>query len=85
MKNQSTYPLRLPRSVKAEVERRAKQTASASTSSSRPRLPRSWPPWVPRSFLPSGEERADFYRFRPAHAAQRRRGSGARRYGRLSR
>jgi HicB family len=24
MKNQSTYPLRLPRSVKAEVERRAK-------------------------------------------------------------
>jgi hypothetical protein len=25
MKNQSTYPLRLPRSVKAEVERRAKQ------------------------------------------------------------
>jgi hypothetical protein len=25
MKNPSTYPLRLPRSVKAEVERRAKQ------------------------------------------------------------
>jgi hypothetical protein len=25
MNNQSTYPLRLPRSVKAEVERRAKQ------------------------------------------------------------
>ena len=25
MKNQSTYPLRLPRSVKAEVERRAKE------------------------------------------------------------
>jgi hypothetical protein len=25
MKNQSTYPLRLPRSVKAEVERRARQ------------------------------------------------------------
>ena len=25
MKNYSTYPLRLPRSVKAEVERRAKQ------------------------------------------------------------
>jgi len=25
MKNQSTYPLRLPRSVKAEVERRAKR------------------------------------------------------------
>ena len=25
MKNQSTYPLRLPRAVKAEVERRAKQ------------------------------------------------------------
>jgi hypothetical protein len=25
MKNQSTYPLRVPRSVKAEVERRAKQ------------------------------------------------------------
>jgi hypothetical protein len=25
MKNQSTYPLRLPRSVKVEVERRAKQ------------------------------------------------------------
>ncbi len=25
MKSQSTYPLRLPRSVKAEVERRAKQ------------------------------------------------------------
>lgn len=25
MSNQSTYPLRLPRSVKAEVERRAKQ------------------------------------------------------------
>jgi post-segregation antitoxin (ccd killing protein) len=25
MKNQSTYPLRLPRSVKAEVKRRAKQ------------------------------------------------------------
>jgi HicB family len=25
MKNQSAYPLRLPRSVKAEVERRAKQ------------------------------------------------------------
>ena len=24
MKNQSTYPLRLPRSIKAEVERRAK-------------------------------------------------------------
>ena len=27
MKNRSTYPLRLPRSVKAEVERRAKQDA----------------------------------------------------------
>lgn len=25
MKNQSTYPLRLPRSVKAEVERRARE------------------------------------------------------------
>jgi hypothetical protein len=29
MKNQSTYPLRLPRSVKAEVERRAKQDGTS--------------------------------------------------------
>ena len=29
MKNQSTYPLRLPRSIKAEVERRAKQEGTS--------------------------------------------------------
>jgi HicB family len=29
MKNQSTFPLRLPRSVKAEVERRAKQDGTS--------------------------------------------------------
>jgi hypothetical protein len=29
MKNQSTYPLRLPRSVKAEVERRAKEDGTS--------------------------------------------------------
>jgi post-segregation antitoxin (ccd killing protein) len=29
MKNQSTYPLRLPRSVKSEVERRAKQDGTS--------------------------------------------------------
>ena len=29
MKNQSTYPLRLPRSIKAEVERRAKQDGTS--------------------------------------------------------
>jgi hypothetical protein len=29
MKNQSTYPLRLPRSVKAEVERRARQDGTS--------------------------------------------------------
>ena len=29
MKKQSTYPLRLPRSIKAEVERRAKQDGTS--------------------------------------------------------
>jgi uncharacterized protein (DUF1778 family) len=29
MENQSTYPLRLPRSIKAEIERRAKQDGTS--------------------------------------------------------
>jgi hypothetical protein len=35
MKNQSTYPLRLPRSVTAEVERRARQDRVPGSSVSR--------------------------------------------------
>jgi hypothetical protein len=44
MKGQSTYPLRLPRSVKAEVERRAKQDGTSVNQLSPPPLRRSWPP-----------------------------------------
>jgi hypothetical protein len=63
MKNQSTYPLRLPRSVKAEVERRAKQDGISVNQFVATAVAEKLAAMSTAEFFAERRERADFSAF----------------------
>jgi hypothetical protein len=63
MKNQSTYPLRLPRSVKAEVERRAKQDGISVNQFVATAVAEKLAAMNSAEFIAEHRERADFDAF----------------------
>lgn len=63
MKNQSTYPLRLPRSVKAEVERRAKQDGISVNQFVATAVAEKLAAMSTAEFFAERHERADFTAF----------------------
>jgi hypothetical protein len=68
MKNQSTYPLRLPRSVKAEVERRARQDGISVNQFVAAAVCRETRSHGHRGVLRRAAGARRFWRLRPAHA-----------------
>jgi hypothetical protein len=63
MKNQITYPLRLPRSVKAEVERRAKQEGISVNQFVATAVAEKLAAMGTAEFFAERRERADFVTF----------------------
>ena len=63
MKNSSTYPLRLPRSVKAEVERRAKQEGISINQFVATAIAEKLAAMNTAEFFAERRERADFAAF----------------------
>jgi hypothetical protein len=63
MKNQSTYPLRLPRSIKAEVERRAKQDGISVNQFVATAVAEKLAAMGTAEFFAERRERADFVAF----------------------
>ena len=63
MKNQSTYPLRLPRSVKAEVERRAKEDGISVNQFVATAVAEKLAAMSPAEFFAERRQRADFTAF----------------------
>ncbi|MPZ59233.1 MAG: toxin-antitoxin system HicB family antitoxin [Rhizobiales bacterium] len=63
MKHQSTYPLRLPRSVKAEVERRAKEDGTSINQFVATAVAEKLAAMNTASFFAERRNRADFHAF----------------------